>query len=104
MNARLCCSVLSLVLFSFIGCESRNPLAPGGIQASSSSSGSAPNAPSMINATAVSVERIEVSWEDNATNETGFEVRRSTDGATGSFLVIAMTGTNATAYADTALA
>ncbi len=104
MNARLCCSVFSLVLLSTIGCESRNPLAPVGIQASSSSSGSAPNAPSMMNATAVSVERIEVSWHDNATNETGFEVRRSTDGPTGSFPVIALTGANATAYADTGLA
>ena len=104
MNARLCCSVLSLVLFSVIGCESRDPLAPPVIRASSASSGSAPNAPSMMNATAVSVERIEVSWHDNATTETGFEVRRSTDGPTGSFTVIALTGANATAYADTGLA
>lgn len=103
MNARLCYIVPSILLLTVIGCERRDPLAPSTIQASSSSSGAAPNAPSMANATAASVERIDVSWQDNATNETGFEIRRSTTGPDGSFPVIATSGANATSYSDTGL-
>lgn len=36
--------------------------------------------PSGLTATAVSSSQIDLSWADNSTNETGFEVERSTDG------------------------
>ena len=47
-----------------------------------------------------------MSWTDNATNETGFAVERSPDGATGWTLVGSpgiRAGTGATAYTDTNL-
>jgi Zn-dependent metalloprotease/transcriptional regulator CtsR len=61
-----------------------------------------PAAPSNLTATAVSSSRINLAWTDNSTNEIGFKVERSTDGATFSLLVTL--GANAVSYADTNLA
>lgn len=59
-------------------------------------------APSALTATARSASIIDLAWVDNATNETGFEVQRSTNGT--SFTTIASVNSNATAYASTGLA
>jgi hypothetical protein len=59
----------------------------------------APVAPSGLGATAVSTTRINLAWKDNAGNEDGFEVERSTDGV--SFARHGTAGPNATTYADT---
>jgi hypothetical protein len=40
---------------------------------------SAPNAPSNLSASVVSSSQINLTWTDNSTNETGFEVKRATD-------------------------
>jgi hypothetical protein len=40
---------------------------------------SIPNPPSGLSATAVSSSRIDLSWTDNSSNETGFELKRATD-------------------------
>src|SRR5712691_4843299 len=101
MNAHLSYSVLPLLPLLMIGCESRELLAP--VQASSTASGSAPTAPSLTKATGVSPERIDLAWQDNSTNETSFEIRRSTTGPDGSFPVLATTAANVTSYADTGL-
>src|SRR5690348_7881885 len=61
------------------------------------------NAPSNTNAVAVSDSRIDVSWQDNSPNETGFEVHRSTTGSTGTFTLIATTTAGVTSRADTGL-
>src|SRR5712691_2603829 len=92
MNAHLSYSVLPLLPLLMIGCESRELLAP--VQASSTASGSAPTAPSLTKATGVSPERIDLAWQDNSTNETSFEIRRSTTGPDGSFPVLATTAAN----------
>ena len=42
---------------------------------------SAPDAPSGLTASAVSSSQINLSWTDNSTNETGFEIKRATDSA-----------------------
>ena len=42
---------------------------------------SVPNPPSGLSASAVSSSRIDLSWTDNSTNETGFELKRATDSA-----------------------
>jgi fibronectin type 3 domain-containing protein len=60
-----------------------------------------PTAPSKLTATAVSVTQINLKWQDNSTNETGFAIERSLDGV--SFSTLNTVGTNATAYADTGL-
>ncbi len=62
-----------------------------------------PAAPSNLSATAVSTSQINLSWTDNASNETGFKIERRT-GTTGTFAQIATVGANVTAYNNTGLA
>jgi Zn-dependent metalloprotease/transcriptional regulator CtsR len=59
---------------------------------------SGPPAPSSLAATPVSPSRIDLAWTDNATNEQGFKIERSTGGA---WSVIATVGVNVTTYANT---
>ena len=61
-----------------------------------------PAAPSGLAATAISSTRIDLSWIDNATDESGFEVDRSPDGSDWSPLVTL--GPDVTAHADSGLA
>lgn len=56
------------------------------------------NAPSNLSATP-SGSQVGLSWTDNATNEDGFKIERSTDG--GAFLQITTVNVNVTAYTDT---
>lgn len=63
--------------------------------------GSAPAAPSNVQAAAVSYNKINVSWADNSNNETGFEVLRATS-INGTYTQIATV--NGTSYVDSALA
>src|SRR5439155_18474849 len=59
-----------------------------------------PAAPSGLAATAAaSGTQVDLSWADNSNNETGFNVYKSTDGAT--FTLLATAGANATAYSWT---
>ena len=58
------------------------------------------NSPSNLQATVVS-GGIALSWSDNATNETGYRVERSTDGLTWS--VVANLGSNAAGYTDSSV-
>ncbi len=62
----------------------------------------APAAPSGLAATAVSSSQINLSWTDNATNETGFKIERKT-GAGGTYAEIATVGAGITTYSDTGL-
>jgi titin len=62
---------------------------------------SGPAAPSNLTASAVSSSRINLAWADNATNESGYTVERSTDGV--NFVPIANLSANATSYANTGL-
>src|SRR5213594_852013 len=62
-----------------------------------------PNAPSNTQVVAVSDSRIDVSWQDNSTNETGFEVHRSANGSNGTFTLLATTTAGVTARGDTGL-
>ncbi len=61
------------------------------------------NAPSNTNAVAVSDSQVNVSWQDNSPNETGFEVHRSTSGPSGAFTQIATTTAGVTGRGDTGL-
>jgi hypothetical protein len=85
-----------------IGCDGYQPLDPE-IEAARSGSGSLA-APSNTNALAVSDSRIDISWQDNSGNESGFEVHRSTTGPTGVFTLHASVGADVTSYSDAGLA
>src|SRR5215217_2113100 len=60
-----------------------------------------PKAPAALIATAVSGYQITISWTDNATDETGFELERSLDGTT--FIKIADLAVNAIVFQNTGL-
>ncbi len=62
----------------------------------------APNAPTALTATIVSSSQINLTWTDNANNESGFKIERSLDGS--SFTQIATVGANVTSYNNTGLA
>jgi hypothetical protein len=79
---RLSVSVLLAALFS--ACDNPDPLAPS---LSASKGGPTVAAPSNLTASADSYHQIWLAWQDNATNESGFDVYRSTTGPTGSFIL-----------------
>lgn len=60
-----------------------------------------PNDPSSLTATAMSATEINLGWTDNASDETGFDVERSTDGT--NFTSIASLGVDAESYSDNGL-
>ena len=60
-----------------------------------------PAAPSSLTATAVSSSQINLAWMDNAANEEGFKIERSTDGM--NFSPLVTVGANVTGYSDTGL-
>jgi FtsP/CotA-like multicopper oxidase with cupredoxin domain len=62
--------------------------------------GNPPAAPSNLSATAVSSSAIDLSWVDNANDETSFNIERSLDGAV--FSPLATVGANVVSYSDTA--
>src|SRR5207247_2530121 len=61
------------------------------------------NTPSSLNAVAVSDSQVNVSWQDNSPNETGFEIHRSTNGPSGTFTLMATTAAGVTSRADAGL-
>ena len=63
------------------GCDGDEPFGPG-------LSARVSTAPINLTATAVSHEEIDLAWQDNATNESGWEVHRSTTGPTGTFTLV----------------
>jgi hypothetical protein len=83
-------------------CDPERPLAPSADAASLASAAASQKAPSNLSATAAP-GAINLGWQDNSPNETGFEVLRSTTGANGTFATIATTGPNVTLYTDTGL-
>jgi titin len=62
---------------------------------------SSPVAPSNLSAVAVSSSQINLTWTDNSSDETQFEISRSTNGR--SFSVVATVGANVTTFASTGL-
>lgn len=61
-----------------------------------------PAAPTNLNATAPACDQIDLTWTDNADNESGFKIERSLNGTT--FTEIDTVGANVTAYSDTTVA
>ncbi len=70
--------------------------------ASDTTPGTVPNAPSNLVATAFSSSQIDLSWTDNATNETNFEIQYSPTG-TGNWLALTTVTENSTSYSNSGL-
>ncbi|GEM_PF-1301914 len=64
--------------------------------------GNPPVAPSNLTATAVSSSQINLAWQDNSDNETGFRIERSLDGI--NFSLLTMVAANTVSYPNTELA
>ena len=62
---------------------------------------SSPAAPGGLKATGTRRRQIDLSWTDNAANELGFHIQRSTNGKR--FRKIATVGANVTTFADTSV-
>jgi hypothetical protein len=101
---RLSLSGLLLLIALFIGCDRAVPLEPVISAASNGGAGPTPTAPSGLNAVAVSESRVDVTWQDNSSNETGFEVHRSTTGPSGTFTLRTSTGASVRSFSDAGLA
>jgi transcriptional regulator CtsR len=63
--------------------------------------GPLPNAPSNLIATTISSSQINLTWQDNSSDETGFKIERKT--GAGSYAQIATVGAGVTSYSNTAL-
>ncbi|MCB0162587.1 MAG: DNRLRE domain-containing protein [Anaerolineae bacterium] len=61
-----------------------------------------PNPPSLLTATGISTSQINLSWQDNSNDETGFKIERSLNGLSG-WIQIATRPANATTYSSTGL-
>ncbi len=70
-------------------------------ESSATTSDTAPGAPSSLAAAAVGTSQINLVWNDNAGNETGFKIERKT--GSGSFSQIATVGANVKTYNNTGL-
>lgn len=60
-------------------------------------------APSQLTAVAVSENRIDLTWQDNSSNETSFEIALSLNGETGTYFPLASTSPDAVAYSHQGL-
>lgn len=64
---------------------------------------SLPASPDGLSANGASGSSIQLSWNDNSNNETGFEIERALTSNPGSFTLIHTSGTNITSYTDNGL-
>jgi hypothetical protein len=88
---------------TMLGCESDQPFEPGAGDPDPSfarGAGTALVAPSNPSATAASASQIDVRWQDNSTNESRFEIHRSSGGPAGTYSLVASPGSNVTFYRD----
>ena len=84
-----------MLLSSLLACDDPlDPLAPSFMLV---------NPPASVSASAVAFNQINLTWQDVATNETGFEIYRS-PGADGAFTLLVTTGAGATSYGDFGIA
>src|SRR5262249_13410143 len=63
-----------------------------------------PTAPTNLNATASAPDRIDLTWADQSTDETGFQIDRATNSSFTAGLATFNVNANVTSYADTGLA
>jgi len=85
------CVLIFLGMFWLAGCK----------KGAEGSGSVVPQSPTNLNALVVSTTQVNLSWTDNATNETGYKVQRKTLG--GNFTDIGATGKGITVYSDLGL-
>jgi Concanavalin A-like lectin/glucanases superfamily/Fibronectin type III domain/Calcineurin-like phosphoesterase len=59
-----------------------------------------PAAPTGLSTTTISAFQINLAWTDNSTNETNFQIERSTTGIGGTYTLLATVSANTTSYND----
>jgi len=91
---------VSAVFVLLAGCDAKHPLDPPTDQASLLAA--AQKGPSNLVASP-QPGAMALGWQDNSPNETGFQVLRSTAGASGTFTTITTTAARVTSYTDTGL-
>src|SRR5262249_31568071 len=89
--------VASTARYSVSACNTAGNSAPSNV-ASATTSDNVPTSPSALGATAMSSSRIDLSWSDNSSNETGFKVERASS-STGPFTQIGTA--TAASFSDT---
>lgn len=90
-------SLAFALVFLSDGCSKDSPIAT-----ENPSRPSAPQAPSNLHASGITVSSISLAWDDNSDNETGFHVERRLGGAT-DFQLLATLPQNTTGLSDTGL-
>lgn len=91
--ALLCAAVL------FASCDKKSPFEPDDDLSLAALNGETLR----LTAAAVSPDRVNISWQDGSTNESGYELQRSTAGPTGTFTPLANMPSNVTSYGDVSL-
>src|SRR6266536_1258920 len=89
-----------------LSCNSDAPLEPAAVtdlRLAAAASGTQLPAPTSATAVPSSESQIDITWQDGSSNETKFEVHRSTTGESGVFTLLATTGPNLVAYRDRGL-
>ena len=99
MTARAirCVALFSTSLLA-IACGADQATAPD--SAAKLAAAVAAGAPTALSAWPSTDVQIELSWQDNSTNETGFEIHRSTTGASGAFALVKAVNANVTTTSD----
>jgi hypothetical protein len=82
------------------GNSNQNPITNNYFVDTYTPAGSVPAQPTLVKASAKAYNRIAVTWQDNSTTETGFEVYRATS-ITGTFNIVSTTAKNVTSFTDT---
>lgn len=102
MTRRRWCLLFSPLLVPlFVSCDEGRPLAPNVAEPVLATTGTSTlSAPSGLIATAVSTTQVDLVWQDNSSNESGFEVHRSTTGPTGVFTLQTSTQASVATYSD----
>lgn len=75
---------------------------PASLEATASTPGNPPARPTGLSATIVNSGRIDLSWTDTSTNETGFKIDRKTGGS-GGFVMVAQVSSGVTTASDLGL-
>lgn len=100
-----CVRVVSTSAALLLGCTEQ-PLGPRAVPEDASAAKAAASqlaAPSNPLAVSAGQNQIDVTWKDNSTDESQFEMHRSTGGPNGAFTLLSSTAANATTYRDQGL-
>jgi fibronectin type 3 domain-containing protein len=88
-----------VVAYNAVGTSDLSQVGRG--NTASTTSPSLPAAPSGLTVTAASASQVQLAWTDNANNETGFQVERSTDGV--NFTLVTTVAAGVTSFSNTGL-